>query len=163
MIEGPIHFCPRCGSKLVAELHSGKIRPSCPNCAWVYFPDPKVAVAVLITKNEEVLLVQRTYDPQKGLWTLPSGFVDAGEDPIEAAKRECVEETGLKIKDVQLLDVIFSQEHLRGASILIIYQAAIQSGTLQSGDDANQAEFFSLQILPPLAFSSTQNILDRYV
>ena len=162
MIEGPILFCPRCGNSLILQLHSGKQRPSCSNCGWVYFPDPKVAVAVLLKKNDRVLLVQRSYDPQKGYWTLPSGFVDAGEDPVEAASRECLEETGLVIQDIRLLDVLFSQEHPRGASILIIYAADIVSGELMSGDDANQAAFFDLQHLPPLAFASTLQILERY-
>jgi 8-oxo-dGTP diphosphatase len=159
MIEGPIDYCPRCGSRLVTQVHSGKLRPSCPKCDWIYFPDPKVAVAVVIWDNERVLLVQRKYDPQRGYWTLPSGYVDAGEDPQEAARRECLEETGLLIKDVRLLDVLYSQEHPHGASILIVYQAAIRSGELKSGDDANQAGFFILEDLPPLAFASTKNIL----
>jgi len=162
MIEGPIKFCPRCGSSLITELHSGKIRPTCPNCNWIYFPDPKVAVAVLIQKNSQVLLVQRMFDPQKGQWTLPSGFVDAGEDPMQAAHRECLEETGLVTERMQLLEVLFSQEHARGASILIIYRAEIQSGELKSGDDASQAAFFSQGNLPPLAFSSTHTLLDKY-
>jgi 8-oxo-dGTP diphosphatase len=162
MIEGPINYCPRCASAVVNQLHSGKLRPSCEKCGWVYFPDPKVAVAVLIKKNDQVLLVQRMFDPQKGHWTLPSGFVDAGEDPMEAARRECLEETGLKTVNIQLLDVIFSQEHPRGASILIIYRADILSGELKSGDDANQAAFFNSQHLPPLAFASTKAILGRF-
>ena len=163
MIEGPIQFCPRCGFSLIDQLHSGKVRPSCPNCGWVYFPDPKVAVAVLIKKNSQLLLVQRRYDPQKGYWTLPSGFVDAGEDPMEAARRECLEETGLQINSIRLLDVLFSQEHARGASILIIYQAEVAAGELKPGDDANQAAFFSIGDLPALAFASTYKILEQFL
>ncbi len=162
MNDGPIKFCPRCGTTLNMQLHTGKLRPSCPNCDWVYFPDPKVAVAVMIKKGDTVLLVQRMYEPQRGHWTLPSGFVDAGEDPIVAAKRECLEETGLVIQNIQLLDVIFGLEHPRGASILILYRGEIQSGELTAGDDANKAAFFNTLNLPPLAFSSTQRILDIY-
>jgi ADP-ribose pyrophosphatase YjhB (NUDIX family) len=128
----------------------------------VYFPDPKVAVAVLIKKDDEVLFIQRRYDPQAGHWTLPSGFVDAGEDPKVAAERECLEETGLVIRDLHLLDVIYGQEHPHGASILIVYQAKVQSGELNPGDDARQAAYFHINHLPPLAFASTQNILDVY-
>jgi 8-oxo-dGTP diphosphatase len=128
----------------------------------VYFPDPKVAVAVLIKENDQVLLVQRMFDPQKGYWTFPSGFVDAGEDPKLAAKRECLEETGLVVTDIQLIDVFFSQEYPRGASILIIYGAKVESGQLVPGDDAIQAAYFKLHNLPPLAFESTQQILAAY-
>lgn len=159
MIEDPIQYCPHCGTPLIKEFHSGKIRPSCPACGWVYFPDPKVAVAVLIKKGEAVLLVQRMYEPNKGSWTLPSGFIDAGEDPQLAAQRECLEETGLQIKDLKLVDVQYSQEYPRGASILIIYSADVESGELTAGDDANQAAFFSVHHLPQLAFLSTDKII----
>jgi ADP-ribose pyrophosphatase YjhB (NUDIX family) len=74
--------------------------------------------------------------------------------------RECFEETGLNIVDVQLVDVMFSQEHPRGASILIVYRAKVESGTLKSGDDANQAAFFNIRQLPPLAFASTYTIIE---
>ena len=162
MFEGPIKFCPRCGTELIERLHTGKVRPACSKCGWVYFPDPKVAVAVLIRKNDQVLFVQRRYDPQKGHWTLPSGFVDAGEDPKLAVQRECLEETGLVIGEIRLLDVIFGQEHPRGASILIVYQAQIQSGELKPGDDAGQVAYFPIHQLPPLAFASTYQILDAF-
>lgn len=163
MIEGPINFCPRCGTALTERIHTGKLRPVCPNCDWVYFPDPKVAVAVLIKKDDQVLFVQRRYDPQKGHWTLPSGFVDAGEDPKVAGERECLEETGLIVQDLELLDVVYGQEHPRGASILIVYKAQVQSGELTPGDDASQAAYFSIYNLPPLAFVTTRQILGLYM
>jgi 8-oxo-dGTP diphosphatase len=62
---------------------------------------------------------------------------------------------------VGLWDVLFGQEHPRGAHILIVYRVEIESGVLQSGDDVDQAGFFSLQNLPPLAFSTTQTILHK--
>ncbi len=157
-----IQFCPRCGTALIQHIHSGKMRPVCPTCNWVYFPDPKVAVVILIRKDDHVLLVQRMFDPQKGDWTLPSGFVDAGEDPKAAAARECLEETGLVIDELKLLDVIYSHEYPRGASILILYQAQVESGELSPGDDARQVAYFHIHDLPHLAFSSTHHILDLY-
>jgi len=163
MIESPIQYCPHCGSSLVEQFHSGKARPACPHCKWVYFPDPKVAVAVLIKEGDQILLVQRRYDPKRDHWTLPSGFVDAGEDPRQAAKRECLEETGLKIRNISLLDVIYSQEHSQGASILILYRADVEAGHLKPGDDAIQAAFFEINHLPPLAFISTKEILSAYI
>jgi 8-oxo-dGTP diphosphatase len=102
------------------------------------------------------------FDPQKGHWTLPSGFVDAGENPKAAAARECLEETGLVIEDLRLLDVIYSDEYPRGASILILYQAQVKSGELIPGDDARQAGYFHIDDLPPLAFASSHRILELY-
>ena len=56
----------------------GRERPVCPQCGWIHFADPKVAAAVLIEKDGRVLLVRRTNEPFRGLWTLPAGFINAG-------------------------------------------------------------------------------------
>ncbi len=159
MIDGPIQFCPHCGKALKLQKRSGKMRPACAQCDWVYFPDPKVAVIVLIKNQNQVLLVQRKYGLKKDYWTLPSGFIDSGEDPKLAAERECLEETGLVIHNLKLLDVMYSREDPHGASILIVYQAQVQSGRLIPGDDANQAMYFQTDNLPLMAFSSTQEII----
>lgn len=144
----------------------GRLRPVCPRCGWVYFPDPKVAVAMLILEDDRVLLVRRANDPLRGYWTLPAGFMDAGEDPRQAAERECLEETGLKVRAGELLDILPGQEHSRGAHLLIVYRAeplveTVQGVVLQAADDVDRASFFRLHDLPPLAFKTTQIILDK--
>jgi len=154
-----VNFCPRCGTPLQQSELFGRLRPACPECRWVYFADPKVAVAVLIVHQGKVLLARRVNDPFRGDWTLPGGFVDAGEDPARAAERECQEETGLKVQVTRLLDVIAGQEHPRGAHILIVYLGELISGNLQAGDDADGVAFFKLDQLPRLAFRSTAQIL----
>jgi ADP-ribose pyrophosphatase YjhB (NUDIX family) len=154
-----VNYCPRCGTSLQQSEQFGRLRPACPACHWIYFADPKVAVVVLILEKGEVLLARRVNDPFRGDWTLPGGFVDAGEDPARAAERECLEETGLKVQVTRLLDVIAGQEHPRGAHILIVYQGELVSGSLQAGDDADRVAFFKLDQLPNLAFRSTAQIL----
>jgi ADP-ribose pyrophosphatase YjhB (NUDIX family) len=159
MPDSEYKYCPRCGSKLWIEERFGRPRPVCPQCGWIYFADPKVAVAVLVERDDKILLVRRVNDPYRGFWTLPAGFVDAGEDPSAAAVRECLEETGLHIRIVKLLDVLEGQEHPRGAHILIAYQGEIVAGEPAPGDDADELGFFSRQALPPLAFVSTNKLL----
>jgi 8-oxo-dGTP diphosphatase len=159
MAETTINFCPRCGTAISLQARFGKIRPVCPECNWVYFADPKVAAAVLIEKDSRVLLVKRNNQPACGLWTLPAGFVDAGEDPAVAAQRECLEETGLEVKVTSLIDIITGLEHPRGADMVIVYRGQVESGILQASDDADQADWFSLDDLPPLAFEATKRVL----
>lgn len=154
-----VNYCLRCGTKLQIKRRFGRLRPTCPHCDWVYFPDPKVAAAVLIEKDDRILLVRRSVDPRRGKWTLPAGFIDAGEDPRRAAERECLEETGLKVRVMDLLDVLYGQEHEKGAHIIIFYRAEIIEGDLFAGDDVDRVAFFSRSDLPTLAFSTTEKIL----
>lgn len=137
----------------------GKVRPVCPACDWTYFPDPKVAVGVYVEQDEKVLLVRRVMEPARGQWTLPGGFLDAGEDPEEAAARECLEETGLQVAITGLWDVFPGQEHERGAHLVIIYRGRVITGDLAAGDDADRAAFFGRDDLPPLAFRATRRVL----
>lgn len=133
----------------------------CLNCGWIYFADPKVAAAVLVEKDSLVLLVQRNNHPFQGLWTLPAGFVDAGEDPAHAAERECLEETGLTVRITSLMEIISGLEHARGANMVIVYRGQVESGTLQASDDASRVDWFSLDDLPPLAFEATKQVLSK--
>ncbi len=161
MLADQVKFCPRCGTKLESVFRAGRNRPACLACDWVYFPDPKVAVVTVIFQNGQVLLTRRVNTPRQGRWTFPGGFVDAGEDPVCAAERECLEETGLTVKVTELIDVLSGQEHPRGSHILIIYRGEILSGELHPGDDADRADFFNISELPLLAFNSTEEIIQK--
>jgi ADP-ribose pyrophosphatase YjhB (NUDIX family) len=131
-------------------------------CGSVHFLEPKVAAAVLIEREGNVLLVRRAMAPNKGKWSLPAGFVDADEDPQVAAVRECLEETGFHIRITGLVDVISGREHSRGANIIIVYEAEIEGGELSPRDDADDARFFPPDSLPGLAFQATHRAIDLW-
>jgi ADP-ribose pyrophosphatase YjhB (NUDIX family) len=161
MADVEFNYCPRCGTKVNYENLYGKVRPVCPQCKWIHFVDPKVAAAVLIEQDGRVLLVRRAGEPFRGLWTLPAGFINGGEDPAEAAARECLEETGLSVHINGILDIISGKEHPRGADFIIVYHAEVTGGQLHPDDDADAAEWFVRENLPPLAFRATQIVLSR--
>ena len=155
-------FCPRCANPLNLEERFGMIRPICPQCGWIHFVDPKVAAAVLVTNGGRVLLVRRVNEPFRGKWTLPAGFVNGGEDPAEAAQRECLEETGLSVRVTRLFDIVSGREHPRGADFIIVYQAEVLGGEMKPDDDADAVEWFDKNSLPPLAFRATQKVLQSF-
>jgi 8-oxo-dGTP diphosphatase len=157
-----IKFCPRCGSAVANEIHFGHNRPVCPKCGWMFFADPKVAAAVLVERNDHILLVQRANEPYRGLWTLPAGFVNAGEDPAEAAARECLEETCLVVKITGIIDIIAGREHARGSDFVIFYRGEAAPGEPHAEDDAAAVGWYSRNNLPELAFKSTSYILARH-
>jgi 8-oxo-dGTP diphosphatase len=163
MNERPIQFCPHCGTHIEIKEYAGKPRPVCPSCGWVYFQDPKVAVGVIVTQEDQILLVQRRYSPETGKWSIPAGFMDAYEEPQNAAARECREETGFEVQADRLMELLPGREHEHGADIFIIYCAHLVGGELKAGDDAVQAGFFSMPELPPLAdFRSTQRAIELW-
>ena len=162
MPDSDFNYCPRCGSTVNHEERFGKVRPVCPQCGWIHFVDPKVAAAVLIEQEGRVLLVRRGNEPFRGLWTLPAGFINGGEDPAEAAARECLEETGLNVRVTRVLDIIPGKEHPRGADFIIVYQAQVIDGELKPDDDADAVEWFGRGNLPLLAFRATQKVLESF-
>lgn len=154
-----VKFCPRCGTEVDHKDLFGQVRPFCPQCKYIHFQDPKVAAAVLVEEDSHILLVQRANEPFRGLWTLPAGFVNAGEDPAEAAARECFEETGLTVRITSVHDVIAGKEHERGADFIIVYLAEVIGGEMAPADDADAVEWFKRNELPPLAFKATKKVL----
>ena len=155
-------YCISCGTPLVEQTVFGEEHLACPACGWVYYEDPKVAVAALIEREGRILLTKRANDPYRGLWTLPAGFLNAREDPLRAVEREVREETALEIEAVELLEIFAGREHPRGSDLLLVYSTKVTGGALKAGDDADDAGFFAASELPPLAFHSTELILTRH-
>ncbi len=162
MANTEFNFCPRCATPVFYEQRFGAMREICPQCGWIHFVDPKVAAGVLVISDARVLLVRRVNEPYRGMWTLPAGFVNGGEDPAEAAARECLEETGLSVRVTRLFDIVSGREHPRGADFIIVYQAEVISGEMKPDDDADAVEWFDKNNLPPLAFLATQKVLQSF-
>lgn len=158
-----VRFCLRCGQKLERRVQFGGLRPVCPACNYTHFFDPKVAAAVWAEQVGQVLLVRRAMEPARGHWTVPGGFVDAGEDPAKAAVRECEEETGLKVGITSLLDVVSGREHERGADFVIFYRATIEGGDLRACDDVDRVDWFGPEEIPQLAFKATHVMVERWL
>lgn len=102
----------------------------------------------------KILLVQRKYDPYKGLWALPGGFLE-DEEPLEdGAKRELEEETGLQVDDLKQLRAYGTPgRDPRGRTVSVGFWTVIPSEEKVKGsDDAALAEWHDIENLPALAF-----------
>jgi 8-oxo-dGTP diphosphatase len=155
-LGSPARHCPACGAPL-APPEQPRAAPLCTGCGRPHYRDPKVGVGAVVRDEQgRLLLVLRGVPPQKGLWALPAGFVDADEHPRAAVAREVLEETGLDVGAV--LDV---WDGGGGASFFLAFDAVVSGGSLAAADDVEDARFFSLDDLPSLAFESTLEVVRR--
>ena len=143
-------YCIRCGTPLATVERRGRALRRCPSCGWTAFADPKVGVGALVVDDDRVLLVRRGVEPGLGRWSVPAGYLDAGEDPAVAVAREVVEETGMTVTVGALLDTVVNPPGL-GASLFLLYAATVTGGRLTAGDDATEAGWFAPDRLPDLA------------
>lgn len=75
-------------------------------------PTFTVSAAALVTNEAgEVLLLDHVLRPGSG-WGLPGGFVNAGEQPDDAVRREVKEETGIDLADVEIIRVRTLKQHI---------------------------------------------------
>lgn len=105
----------------------------------------------------KVLLVQRGNEPYKGCWALPGGFVDEDERPVEAARRELAEETGVIWEGPMVPIGAFGDpgRDPRGWTVSAAYLAdlGLDEPLVVPGDDAAEARWFFTDELPdPVAF-----------
>ncbi|MFH0873290.1 MAG: NUDIX hydrolase [Candidatus Komeilibacteria bacterium] len=156
-------YCPKCGVKYRPEdiadncLH-------CWQCGYSFYQNPKATVGVLIVNTKlQVLLARRAKEPDKGTWGPPGGFVDWGEDPVAAIKREIREEMHVEFTPLKLLTAVHSWYHFGGLKtsvLLLAYRGTIE-GDIKADDDVDALEWFPLDNLPPnLAFPNFRNVLE---
>lgn len=109
-----------------------------------------------------VLLVQRRHPPFAGSWALPGGFVEPGEQVADAAPRELLEETGVRVERLQLLGVYDTPgRDPRGWTVSVVYLAQLEDERPAKGaDDAQDARWFAVDSLPQLAFDHAMIVAD---
>ncbi len=91
-------------------------------------------------------MVERGGRPLKGYWSLPGGLVETGESLDAAVRREVLEETGLRVKPVEMYGVFERILHdARGRVeyhyLLTDYVCRVEGGELQAGDDVSRVEW----------------------
>ncbi len=161
----PYRFCPVCSGSLERRL----IKPGdperlvCPDCDFVFYLDPKVAVGTIIDAGDSrLVLIQRSIEPGYGKWVFPGGYVDRGEEVEEAAVREAREECGL---DVRIDGLVGVYSYAGRTPIIIVYAASITGGSLCAADECLDARLFVPSTIPwrELAFPSTREALEDYL
>ena len=132
------------------------------------YPDrPYVGVGVIVFRDKDVLLVKRNKDPNKGFWSIPGGKQILGETLVEAAQRELVEETGVRVDSLLLVDVadaIISDAEgkIKYHYTLVDYMGHWYSGDSSAGDDAQEVRWVHMNELSSYSLlEKTMNIIHK--
>ena len=128
------------------------------------YPDrPYVGVGVIVFRDQEVLLVKRNKEPNKGQWSIPGGKQMIGETVAEAAQRELLEETGVQVDQLLLVDVVDAiipdvEGKIKYHYTLVDYMGQWQSGESRPGDDAQEVRWVCLNKID--SFSLLEKTID---
>jgi 8-oxo-dGTP diphosphatase len=157
-------FCPLCGAALASKsLKAGEPdRLVCGGCGFVFYLNPKLAACAISALGDEIVLLRRAIEPQKGKWVFPGGFVDRGETVPAAAARETREEVHL---EVAVGDVVGVYSYPGNEVVVVVYEARVTGGRLEIGDECLEVRTFTPAAIPwdELAFESTREALRTYV
>ncbi len=142
-------FCPQCaqGLQMIENLEDGglKMRLRCPGCDWTHWNNPTPVLAAVVQcadRDGQVLLARNAAWPTR-MFALITGFMEAGETPVEGVQREVVEETALEPLKTTLIGVYDFQ---RMNQVIIAYHV-LARGEVRLSPELLEYELYPLEQL----------------
>lgn len=102
------------------------------------------AGAIIFNDAGQVLLLKHRFRPGSG-WGLPGGFLEAGEQPLDALRRELREEIGMEIKDAE---VFAARSFRKPRQVEVLFRCRPDGAPQTKNIEVERAEWFSLNSLP---------------
>src|SRR5712672_3169293 len=123
------------------------------------YPRAALTVACVVFGFDDgelkILLIERGLEPFKGRWALPGGFVRVDETLDEAARRELVEEAGLKnvfLEQLYTFGAVNRDPRERVVSVAYYALVKLAAHNTKAATDAADARWFPISKVPKLAF-----------
>jgi 8-oxo-dGTP diphosphatase len=157
-------YCPLCATQVTPE--DGRVE--CPHCGFVTFAHSMPTASGVVNDGEgRVLLSRRAHEPSAGKWDLPGGFLEEGEHPLDALRRELREEAGIGLADERLLGIWMDSYEYEGRvvpTLNIYYSARIADGVPEPNDDVAELRWFAGDEIPvnELAFEHIPDVLSAW-
>jgi 8-oxo-dGTP diphosphatase len=125
---------------------------------------PAVGVAVIVMKDEKILLGKRKGSHGSGTWARPGGHLEFNESIEDCAKREVFEETGRSIKNLQhfaYTNDIFKVEKNHYVTLFVVSEYDSGELKIKEPDKCEKWAWFSWNEFPEPLFLSLKNLLDQ--
>jgi len=133
-----------------------------------------VGFGVMILKDNKILLGKRHEDPDKadselhgeGTWTMPGGKIEFGEALEEAAGREVMEETSLKINQDKLKFISVANDRVPDAHFVtlgFLCEEFVGEPKVMEPDEITEWQWFDLNGLPEKMFFPSVKVLQNYL
>lgn len=155
-------FCPECAEQLTQQkLPDGTSRPACPKGHFTHYNNPIPATLGLIEHDGEYLLLKRANEPKAGSWDFPGGFIEAGETPEEAFRREVDEETGLRIDRLRMVGAYKSLYEAPDKWVVSFgFAARAAKREVKLSSESTDSRWEPLDKIPRPAFNDEQQMLE---
>lgn len=153
-----MNFCGTCAARLPAADPQ-----VCSGCGTEWYRNSKPCSAALVEDHRgRLLLVRRERDPYAGDWDLPGGHCEFAEHPADAAVREVAEETGLRIRPIEVVDIAIYDPGSSGqgtTTVTVYYRAEIVGGVAHPADsEIREIGWFTPREIPSnIAFAPPQD------
>ena len=124
-----------------------------------------VGVGAFLTRGADLLVVRKTYGPSKGVWTIPSGYVERHESIVQTVEREVKEETNIVGRAGPILAVRNRVTETANDTFLVFRMGYVSGQPEPDRKEVSEAAFVSLAELATSAESApfTRAIVGRLV
>lgn len=124
---------------------------------------PQVGTAIIITKDDKVLLMKRQGPHGHGTWSTPGGHLDFGETPEQCAAREAREEMGLDVTEVRFRAVTNDVFAETGKHYITLWMDGTATGepTIASEREISEIGWFPWDALPQPLFLPLENLVKQ--
>lgn len=133
----------------------------CPDCGFINYENPLIVVGAVVQHGGKFMLCKRAINPRKGYWTIPAGYMELNETPMDGARREAYEEAYADI-DIDSLLAVYTIPRI--SQVQMIYRASLVGTAFSAGPESEDVALFDWDDIPweEIAFPSVHWALNHF-